>query len=157
MTFRTIVHEHLEQTYKGRDSFTVIPIYFSRLTSTDLTLPNLALFLLFELMRRRALKSTIHEHQSCSSHDEVHRTWQDTVLSLLRAEIETYERVYLVLDALDETSEDLGPSLRDFLVTNLPECLSILCTSRREQNIVNTFRDDETIEIRGHHKVGLAQ
>ena len=112
---------------------------------------NIALFLLFELMQRRALKSTTNELQSCSSHDEVHRTWQDTVLlSLLRDEAKTYERIYLVLDALDETSEDLGPSLRDFLVTKLPEHISILCTSRPHENIMNTFRDDKTIDITAH-------
>jgi hypothetical protein len=146
-TFRTIVLEHLDKTYMGRDSFTVIPLYFSIWTSGDATLASIALFLLFELMSRRALKSNIDGLRSCSSNDEVDRTWQDTVISLLRAEIETYERVYLVLDALDETSEDLGPSLRDFLVTKLPEHLSILCASRPHENIMNTFRDDETIDI----------
>ena len=146
-TFRTIVLEHLDKTYKGEDSFIVIPLFFQYWWSKDLTLVNIALFLLFELMQRRALKSTINELQSCSSHDEVDHTWQDTVLSLLRDEAKAYERIYLVVDALDETSEDFGPSLSDFLFTKLPQHISILCTSRRQKNIMNTFRGDETIDI----------
>ena len=149
-TFRTIVLEHLDKTYKGEDSFIVIPLFFQYWWSKDLTLVNIALFLLFELMQRRALKSTIDELPSCSSHDEVRRTWQDTVLSLLRDEAKIYERIYLVLDALDETSEYLGPNLRDFLVLKLPKHISILCTSRRHENIMNTFRDDEMIDITAH-------
>ena len=74
----------------------------------------------------------------------------ELVVALLCDEIKTYDRIYLILDALDETSEDLGLSLLDFLVKKLPEHISILCTSRRHENIMNTFQDDETIDITAH-------
>ena len=110
---------------------------------------DVAFFILSLLVRRRALKTTIDRlgpyHMNGQSLPSL-----ELVISLLCAEIETYERVYLVLDALDETSEDLGTSIRDFLVTKLPEHLSFLCTSRRHENIMNTFQDDETIDITAH-------
>jgi hypothetical protein len=74
----------------------------------------------------------------------------ELVIALLCDEVRTCECIYLVLNALDETSEDLGPSLHDFLVTKLPEHLSILCTLHCHENIVNTFQDDEMIDITAH-------
>jgi len=70
----------------------------------------------------------------------------ETVRQLLFAEIYTYDRVYLVLDGLDETSEDVNLRIRDDLTT-FPSQLSILFTSRNIFRIAQTFASDESIEV----------
>lgn len=75
----------------------------------------------------------------------------ETVIQLSLAEINTYDRVYLVLDALDETSKDVNTKIRDYLTRTFPSQLSILCTSRAIPNIVQTFASDEFIDVIAHN------
>ena len=108
--------------------------------SRELTVTDLACFILSLLVRRRALKTTIDTLGPYHRHGQS-RPSLELVIALLCDEIKTYDRIYLILDAL---------GLRDFLVKKLPEHISILCTSRRHENIMNTFRDDKTIDITAH-------
>ena len=145
--FRTVVFRHLVETYDHLPQHAVIRLHFHYTSSkTQLTVDDLARFVLGLLVRRGALKTTIDMLGQYHRHDQSPPS-KELVIRLLCDEVKTYERIYLVLDALDETSEDLGPSLRSFFVTKLPEPLSILCTSRRHPSIVNTFPDNETIDI----------
>jgi hypothetical protein len=55
--------------------------------------------------------------------------------------------VFLVLDALDESPNEIGSSIRRYLVENLPENVSLLCTSRDIPDITNSFLDDRRLDI----------
>ena len=147
--FRTVVLRHLVEKYDHLPQNAVIRLHFHYPLSRELTVMDLACFILSLLVRRRALKTTIDTLGPYHRHGQS-RPSLELVIALLCDEIKTYDRIYLILDALDETSEDLGRSLRDFFVKKLPEQISILCTSRRHENIMNTFRDDKTIDITAH-------
>ena len=110
-------------------------LHFHYPSSRELTVTDLACFILSLLVRRRALKTTIDTLGPYHRHGQS-RPSLELVIALLCDEIKTYDRIYLILDAL---------GLRDFLVKKLPEHISILCTSSRHENIMNTFQDDETL------------
>ena len=71
----------------------------------------------------------------------------ETIIQLSIDEINTYDRVYLVLDALDETPEDVNTRIRDYLTSTFPSQLSILFTSRPIPSIAETFKGDKRIDV----------
>ena len=68
---------------------------------------------------------------------------------LLRSEIRQFSKVFIVVDALDEYSEDNG-TREHFLagVRNLLPMIRLLVTSRYLANIEHEFRDTPRLEIR---------
>ena len=73
-------------------------------------------------------------------------------MSLLCDEIKTYDRVYVVLDALDESHNDISIKVRHSLIHDLPDNVSLLCTSRRIPEIMNTFAGDQLFDITAQNK-----
>ena len=121
---------HLQERFKHKN-VAVICLYLDYKDSMKQTKDNLYGSLLKQLLQVRRSSSVSAELKE--SYEKAKRIKAEPrleeVRKLLRAEVESYERVYLVVDALDECY------FRQQLITELrkvrPENLSLLATSRR--------------------------
>lgn len=101
---------------------------------------RLVLFIFTNLLRHRSLSATTSELLEFKV--KLVQPPRDKIQALLRNEIESYDRVYLVLDALDESPGDLSTQICRFALS-LPGNTRILCTSRRIPTIMKTFSGDQ--------------
>lgn len=69
--------------------------------------------------------------------------------ALIRATVAQYSKAFLVVDALDECTEDTRSDLV-MEIHRLPSNLYFLCTSRFAPDIEDVFRDAPKVEIRAH-------
>ena len=69
--------------------------------------------------------------------------------ALIRAMVAQYFRVFLVLDALDECTEETRSDIV-LEIHRLPPNLSFLCTSRFAPDIEDIFGNTPQVEIRAH-------
>jgi hypothetical protein len=68
-------------------------------------------------------------------------------LKILIAELGTYTRVFLILDALDEAPGDMGMLIRTKLLSQLPSNVRAICTSRKLDDIIVSF-DKDTAQVK---------
>ena len=114
-------------------------------------MPNLLAYILKQLLLHRALSTTMEKLLPYQRKPPV-RPSEAEILSLLCDEIKTYDRVYVVLDALDESHNDITIKVRHFLIHDLPDNVSLLCTSRPIPEIRNIFADDQLFDITAHNE-----
>lgn len=105
-----------------------------------MTLPKLVAFMLKQLVLHRALTTTTEKLLPIVGKPDTQLADED-ILTLLSNEIGSYDQVYLVLDALDESPGDMSSLICPYILANFPPNLSLLCTSRRIQAIIDTFTD----------------
>lgn len=127
-----------------------IRYHFNYQASAAMTMPKLVAYILKTLIQHRALSATTQILVSVMAKPGA-RPSDDEILSLVCTEIRSYDRVYLVLDALDESPGNISTAIRSFIVNSLPENVSLLCTSRRIQRIMDAVTPAERfIDLTSH-------
>jgi ATP/maltotriose-dependent transcriptional regulator MalT len=112
---------------------------------------NLFAYILKQLLLHRALSTTTEKLLPYQRKPPA-RPSETEILSLLCDEIKTYDRVYVVLDALDESRNDIAIKVHHSLIHDLPDNVSLLCTSRRIPEIMKTFAGDQLFDITAHNE-----
>lgn len=111
---------------------------------------ELVAYILKSLLQHRALSITTKSLTPIMVKPGA-RPSDDEIMALVREEIRSYHRVYLVLDALDESPGEMPTKIRRFVVENLPENVSLLCTSRRIQSIMHAATlGEQVLDLKSH-------
>ena len=123
--------------YKERDDHTPSNLMASLLQQLVQSLPNprsipAQVRSLYDHHKRRMTRPSINE-----------------LSGLIRAMVAQFSKVFLILDALDECTEDTRSDLV-MEIHRLPSNLFFLCTSRFAPDIEDVFRDAPKIEIRAN-------
>lgn len=150
ISFRSVVVHHLQKQFLKDDTIAVLYIYFDYNSQNKLTMPRLLECLLRQLVRIRALSSTADILSDYKRKDS--RPSPDEIADMLAAEFASYSRVLLLVDALDESPDDVGPCIGHVLSAMFSENISMLFTSRDIPEISQTFANDARIEIVAHDK-----
>jgi ATP/maltotriose-dependent transcriptional regulator MalT len=116
-----------------------------------MAMPNLFIYILKQLLLHRALSTTTGKLLLYQRKPPA-RPSEAEILLLLCEEIKTYDRVYVVLDALDESRNDIAIKVRHSLIHDLPDNISLLCTSRRIPEIEKTFAGDQLFDITANNE-----
>ena len=134
-----MVH-HLQKTFKPENK-PVIFLYLDEQDSTNHTLQNLFGSLLEQLIQRKLSFSMLEELQSLSKSNGTD-IWLD-IFKLLQKEILTYDRVYIIVDALNEcvpsSRDEFELQLRN-LQRRLPDKISLMIAgrdSKQEDSIIS--------------------
>jgi len=140
--------DHLRQTFEESHT-AVVFLYCNYKEREDHTLPNLMASILHQLLQ--SLPSVSEEIRLLYNHHKKRMTRPslNDLSALIRGRVAAYSKVFLVVDALDECTEDS----RSDLVTEvhrLPVGVHFLCTSRFVPDIENIFRAASRIEIRAN-------
>lgn len=147
---RKLALEHLDIKCRGDPQRMAIRYYFNSQASASITISDLVAYILKTLIQHRALSTTTSKLAPIMAKPDA-RPSNEEVLSLVCEEIKSYDRLYLVLDALDESPSDMSTRLRRFVVDNLPPNVSLLCTSRRIQNIMDAATTAEQVIALSSH------
>lgn len=136
--FRTIVIQYLQRTYLDKPARTTIHFNFNHQSTTDITVPRLMAYLLAELVKQRALNTTIAKLQAFK--DKNFKPSDSDILAILKEEINSYDNgVYCVFDALDEAPELDRLSIIKHLIADLPSRARMIFTFRDLPEIANLF------------------
>ncbi|KAJ7869284.1 hypothetical protein B0H14DRAFT_3440722 [Mycena olivaceomarginata] len=106
-TLMTMVAKYLEEKYIENRSIAVIRFHFHYRDTETITFTRLREYILQRLIFRRALKATVEQLLPYYLRLQS-RPLDDLVLMMLRAELEMYSRMFLILDALDEAPGGMG-------------------------------------------------
>lgn len=148
---RSTVIDHLEQNYR-RDKIGVAYVYCvhngANQTASDF---------LGSLLQQFAKQSVaiLHEIKSCQLHHTRNETrpFLNEIARLLRLQVEEFEEVFIVIDALDECPE-VDQTRRHLLAETrglLPK-VRLMVTSRHLLSIESMFKDDIRLEIRAQEQ-----
>ncbi|KAJ7125981.1 hypothetical protein C8R44DRAFT_618022 [Mycena epipterygia] len=74
------------------------------------------------------------------------------LVSALKAQLQLYSRVYLVIDALDECSEDQDDFITELRSLMDTSSIQVLITSRDISTIGHQFHNDSRINVLAHHE-----
>ncbi len=139
---------YLEQSFE-REDVAIAYIYFSYKEQDDQTTTNLLTSLLRQLVQGKSVISdgilSLYDHH-------VKRGTRPTLgecSKLLKSEIENYSKVFILVDAIDESNENSG--VRDgFLaeIRKLQPSIYLLVTSRHISTIEREFENAACVEIR---------
>jgi hypothetical protein len=147
---RSIVVNHLQRHYKDSD-IAVMCIYCNYKEQSVQTVSNLVSSLLKQLFQDKnapsdAMKFFCKYHQDRDTHPTLNE-----FLEALGSEIEMYSKVFIVVDALDECTEDYGTraNLLSALRT-LPGTVNLMFTSRDLLSISRQFQGTKRLNIRAH-------
>ncbi|OAL25983.1 hypothetical protein AYO22_04610 [Fonsecaea multimorphosa] len=140
--------EHLKETLKSSD-VGIAYIYCEYHKQNQLTTKSLISSILHQLLvpKERIPPGVELEYRSHSrGHTEL--TLKECV-KLLKEEVRSFSRVFIVVDALDEYSNQTGDSydLIDEL-RNLSPSVSVLVTSRKMLTLENDFTGEAALEVR---------
>lgn len=136
--FRTIVIQYLQRMYLDNPARTTIHFYFNYQSTTDITVSRLMAYLLAELVKQRALNTTIAKLQAFK--DKNYKPSNSDILAMLKEEINSYDSgVYCVFDALDEAPELDRLSIINHLIADLPSRARMIFTFRDLPEIANLF------------------
>ena len=144
----SFVVNYLQQNIRRADTG-VAYIYCDYKTKEKQTLESLLASLLHQLLVHRPTYHgrLVSLYRSYSSHQD--RPSISDYTELLQATVQSYDRVYFVIDALDECSEVNG-TRKDLLaeLQRLKPAANILITSRDIPSIERLLKDAARIEIR---------
>jgi hypothetical protein len=115
------------------------------------TVPNLVSSLLKQMVQGRNLlsdniKSFYKHHQDQDTHPTL-----DEYLKALGSEIGMYSKVFIVVDALDESTEDHGIRAKLLrALRTLPGTVNLMFTSRDLSSIARQLQGTQRLNIRAH-------
>jgi hypothetical protein len=145
-SIRSLTVDHLLFNFGDRDDVAVVYIYCNYKQSLKQSLQNLLGSLLRQLVEQRP---TVSEHIR-TFYDKFSRPGKSPseadMLQTLWSEISEYSRVFVVVDALDESSET-GLDLLEKFEDPLPGNIKLLVTSRPLPNIKEHFEGKRRVEI----------
>ena len=131
----SIVIRHLEEHIRKQansERYAVLYLYLDYKETKLQTYSNLIRSLLQQLIRDRDFQSLSMEARKVFQNSKLD---DHKVLQILNDEIASLQRVYLVVDALDEFEEDERASLYTAFQSICPDKVSLLVTSRDTDNI----------------------
>jgi hypothetical protein len=145
-----IAVDHLLNTVQTAD-VGVAYLYCNYKRQADQTTPNLLAAMLKQLVQDRP--SIAQPLSSLYDHHQVRRTRLslDETVSTLRSVLESYSKVYIVIDALDECLERDGTRSQLLKLCRSLQGqtdLRLMATSRHISNIVEEFKDMPQVEVR---------
>jgi hypothetical protein len=145
----SIVIDHLTNTVQGKNIGTAY-IYCNYKSRSDHTSVNLVASLLKQLLQARStISEEVQSLYECHIRKNSHLT-VDEVFSALQSEIGYYNRVNILIDALDECNDDDGTrqvllsKLRVLQATNI---VNLMVTSRFNLTIQQEFQSALQLEI----------
>lgn len=145
-----MIYKHLESKYINDPSIMVIRFRFQYSKTKNIDFAQLRKYILQQLVFHRALATTMEKllpyhlkHSSQPPEDD---------LKILIAELGTYTRVFLILDALDEAPGAMGMLIRTTLLSQLPSNVRAICTSRKLDDIIVSFDKDRAFDIATHNR-----
>jgi hypothetical protein len=147
---RAIVVNNLQRQYKDSD-IAVTHIYCNYKEQAVQTVSNLVSSLLKQMVQGRSalsdnLKSFYRHHQDQDTYPTL-----DEFLEALGSEIGIYSKVFIVVDALDECTEDYGTRANLLRVLRtLPGTVNLMFTSRDLSSIARQFRGTKRLDIQAH-------
>jgi hypothetical protein len=147
---RSIIIDHLQTTYRFTANIACIYIYFEYRDRRRQDLANLLSSLLAQLVRSGDIISPDVK--------EIHQAWKrkgmypspDEYLRMLKSQAESFSKVFIVIDALDECLNDPETNtMNDFLkaLHQLPQKVHVLFTSRHNTSIGQKIKVDRKLEI----------
>src|ERR1700722_1748401 len=144
---RSIVVNHLQTLFEENDSVATTFIYCNYKAQAEQTASNLIATLLKQIVQdRRAIsdhvKSFYERHRRRYTHPTL-----DQLTNVLISEIQTYSKVFIVVDALDECREDDETRLLEVL-RSLPQQVNLMVTSRNLPSIGRQFEGAKRLHIR---------
>ena len=147
VSFSSVVVNHLQTIYNGKD-VAVACIYCDYKARVEQTALNLVSSLLKQLIQNCPVLS-----DNISQLYDKHRSRQpaftrEELAIVLRTEITRYSKVFIIIDALDECTND--ESARTIVLQelrSLPENVKVMVTSRNDPMIGREFVKAQSIEI----------
>jgi hypothetical protein len=142
---RSIVVSHLQKVFK-EDNVAVACIYCNYKEQTEQTVPNLVASLLKQLVQDHFMasdnvKSLYKDHQKENTFPKLTQ-----LIKALQSEIETYSKVFVIADALDECSEYNG-ARANLLKTLQSLDVNLMVTSRDLSSIGREFQNTKCVRI----------
>ncbi|KAM0799116.1 ankyrin repeat-containing domain protein [Usnea florida] len=146
----SMVVDHLNTTSKEPD-VAVVGIYCDYNEFNQQSTPKYIASLLVQLLQKRSfipreVEKAFEIHGSRQSYPTL-----PEYIELLKMQMDSLTRVYIIIDALDECTQTNG--VRDELfegVTMLPECVSIMITSRYIPDLEILLENALRLDIRAH-------
>jgi hypothetical protein len=149
---RSIIINHLEQHF-GQDDVAIAYIYCSYKERETQTAVNLIASLLQQLVQRSpvvpdSIASLYHHHRKRDTRPAI-----DELSKLLQLEVRRLSKVFIVIDALNECSEN-NSTRESFLteIRKLRRTIYLLITSRHIQSIKGEFEKAAQVEIRASNE-----
>jgi hypothetical protein len=139
---RSIVVNHLQTTFRENNAIGIAFVYCNYKEQAQQTVSNLIANLLKQMVQRRRdisdnMRSFYHHHQC-----EDNRPTLDEITGALNSEIQTYSKVFLIVDALDECREDDGTREKLLKVLrSLDGNVNLMVTSRDLPPIARSFEE----------------
>ena len=146
----SLVIDHLNTTFKEPE-VAVVGIYCDYNEFNQQSTPKYIASLLEQLLQRRSsipveVKKAFETHSMRQSYPSL-----PEYIELLQMQMQSFARVYVIIDALDECTQANG--VRDDLfegVMMLPPCTSIMITSRYIPDIEIMLQNALRLDIRAH-------
>ena len=146
---RSIVVNHLQALLLENEKIAIAFIYCNYKEQAEHTVYNLVASLLKQMLQdRRAISGNIKSFYERHRRQGTPPTL-DEVVGVLTTEIETYTKVFVVVDALDECRED--DATRAMLLEvlrSLPGNVNLMVTSRNLPSIARDFGGAKRLHIR---------
>nr|XP_036585321.1 NACHT and ankyrin domain protein [Colletotrichum truncatum]KAF6795218.1 NACHT and ankyrin domain protein [Colletotrichum truncatum] len=149
----SIVIDYLRSKFSCNDKTACIYVYFDYRRQQYQGLGNILASLLLQLLQVRDVVS--------SDVQKLHTAWKKTGVSpceedyvkMLKSQMAAFDEVYMVVDALDECSDDVQTNtLSNFLsdCKKLPQNVHILFTSRKFTKFSGLIEPSDDLEIIAH-------
>jgi hypothetical protein len=146
---RSIVVNHLQTLSEEDDSVATAFIYCNHKEQAEQTVSNLVATLLKQIVQdRRAISDQVKSLYE-RRHRREGRPTLDQLTEVLISEIQTYSKVFIVVDAWDECREDNETrTLLLEVLRSLPRQVNLMVTSRNIQSIGRHFEGAKRLHIR---------
>jgi hypothetical protein len=141
--YSSIVVDHLKSAFVGADKVGIICIYFEYSHREEQTVANLMGSVLQQLVQRRG----VLDDDIKTKYDDYTSPSVEECYSFILTQIEDLNSVYIVLDALDECSEDPRLKFLSKLKCLLPK-VNIFMTSRFGTLVPRGFQQVKKLPIR---------
>ena len=146
---RSIVVDHLQTLFEDNDAIATAFIYCNYKEQAEQTVSNLVGSLLKQMIQDRRVISEVIRSFYQRHRRRAARPTLEQLTGVLISEIQTYSKVFIVVDALDECRED--DATRAMLLEvlrSLPGQVNLMVTSRDLPSIARDFNGAKRLHIR---------
>lgn len=148
--YRSIIINHLQTGYSLNNNIACIYVYFDYKKQKTQTLLGLLSTLLVQLLRSRT--------GFCDKVKEIHAAYEqkkhypttDNYIDMLKCQMQSFSRVYIIVDALDECLDDFKYRTLSYFLDacqKLPHNAHILFTSRPGTDLPERINSSCKLEI----------
>jgi hypothetical protein len=145
---RSIVVDHLQTLFRD-SNIGILCIYCNYKEQTTQTVTKLIASLLKQLVQDcRAISDNVQLFYSRHQHQNTNPTLEE-ITAAWETEIKAYTKAFIVVDALDEFSENNGYRIKLVqALRSLAGPINLMVTSRNLSSIEQHFRDAQRLHIR---------